>query len=144
MNWALMPWLPSALQREVFWDQVPSSLAAAENILRVMVFAMPFLMPLRVDGKKGRGWLLVFAIGMVLYGASWMLLILAPDSAWSRSGVGFLAPAYTPALWLGGLARLGKRMYWGNWYRPWMYILLSGLFLIAHVSHAALVYSRIP
>lgn len=138
----MMPALPRTFRQEVFWDGIPWALMAAENTFRVMVFALPFLMPIRLDGKASRRGSLLFLIGLLVYVASWLLLIFSPDSVWSRSAAGFLAPAYTPALWLGGLAQIGQRLYWGNWYRPWMYLVLCLLFEIAHVSHAALVYSR--
>jgi hypothetical protein len=47
---------------------------------------------------------------MIIYFASWLLLIVRPDAAWSRSAAGLLAPAYTPLIWLAGIALVG-----GSW-----------------------------
>lgn len=77
-----------------------------------------------------------------MYTASWLALIALPQSAWANSTAGFLAPAYTPALWLLGLALLSQEYSWGGTCRPWMYGTLSIFFLAAHISHAAIVYSH--
>ena len=134
--------LPSAYAIEEFWRDIPAPLGFAENSLRMMVFALPFAMPLELSTPAQRRALLVFAVGTLIYFASWLAIMTSPESAWSTSALGFTAPAYTPALWLLGLAMLGRRLYWGHFYRWWMYLLLSGGFLAAHISHAALVYAR--
>jgi hypothetical protein len=61
---------------------------------------------------------------------------------WAGSALGFLAPAYTPVLWFTGLALLGRRLFWGGFYRWWMYLVLSLAFLAAHVTHTFIVYAR--
>lgn len=38
-----------------------------------------------------------------------------------------------------GLAWLGQRLFWGQAYRWWMSLVVSGGFLVAHLSHTALV-----
>ncbi len=53
-----------------------------------------------------------------------------------------MAPAYTPALWLLGLAMIGRRLFWGHLYHWWMHLLISTLFLAAHITHTALVHGR--
>jgi hypothetical protein len=56
--------------------------------------------------------------------------------------LGFAAPAYTPLLWLLGIALLGRQLFWGKFYRWWMYLALALSFLVTHTSHTALVYAR--
>jgi hypothetical protein len=141
-NIVMTRYLPSAFQPAQFWREIPAPLALAENTLRIAVFILPFLMPLGVATPRGRRALLVFIAGTLVYFASWMALILCPDSVWSRSLLGFAAPAYTPLLWLLGIALLGERLFWGAFYRWWMYLALSVAFLFAHIAHTALVFSR--
>lgn len=141
-NVAFIDRLPPAIAGAEFWRDIPVPLALAENSLRLIVFALPFAMPLELSTPLHRRGLLVFVLGTLVYFVSWLVLMASPDSPWSRSAVGFLAPAYTPALWLIGLAMLGRRLYWGSYYRWWMYLLISGSFLVAHISHAGLVYGR--
>jgi hypothetical protein len=70
-------------------------------------------------------------------------LIAAPSSSWSLSAIGFLAPAYTPLVWLLGLALLMQRLHWRSPYRWWFYLTLSACFLATHISHAAIVFMRL-
>lgn len=141
-NAALFEHLPPAISRSEFWDAIPRPLAIVENTLRILVFAMPFFMPLRLSTRIQRRGLVLFVFGTLVYFASWLALIAYPHSSWSSSAVGFLAPAYTPALWLFGLALLAREFSWGSALRPWMYPTLSALFLAAHLSHAAIVYAQ--
>ena len=134
--------LPSAYAMTEFWRDIPAPLGFIENSLRIIVFVLPFAMPLEFSTPTQRRALLVFTFGTLVYFASWLAIMASPGSSWSTSALGFTAPAYTPALWLLGLAMLGRRLFWGHLYRRWMYVLVSGGFLAAHISHAALVYAR--
>ncbi len=141
-NAVFVRFLPPAFAQSEFWRDIPYLLGATENSLRLLTFTLPFLMPLEVSSTKQRTGLVIFIIGNLLYFASWLALIAAPNSLWSQSALGFLAPSYTPALWFIGLALLSRQLFWGSIYRWWMYLALSGLFLVAHISHAVIVYAR--
>lgn len=141
-NIALARYLPPAFAPAEFWRDIPAPLPLTENSLRLAVFVLPFLMPLDLEAPGRKRACAVFAIGTILYFGSWLALILSPASAWSTTALGFTAPAYTPALWLLGIALFGRRLFWGTFYRWWMYALLSISFLAAHVSHTALVFAR--
>lgn len=141
-NAALTEFLPPAITSPASWDDIPAALAAAESSLRLLVFALPFFMPLSVSSTLQRKGLVIFIGGILVYFASWLALIAAPNSQWANSSVGFLAPAYTPMIWLAGLAVLGQRVFFVTFYRWWMYLALSAIFMAAHVSHAVVVYVR--
>ena len=86
----------------------------------------------------------LYLAGVLIYIAAWGLLILAPDSSLARTPAAFLAPAYTPLLWLAGIALVGDRLFASriSW-RWWIYLVLSALFVAFHVGHAALIYERV-
>ena len=84
----------------------------------------------------------MIGVGTLVYFASWLMQIMFPASAWSTSALGFAAPAYTPFLWFLGIALLGRQLFWGTFYRWWMYLVLAIAFLVTHISHTALVYAR--
>jgi len=142
-NLAFMAWLPAAFSSEVFWHDIPGAISIPENVLRFVVFAAPALMPLRVDTPSQRQGLGLFVAGTLIYFLSWGALIAWPESAWSTSAFGFMAPAYTPLLWLVGIARMGDTLFFDLRYRWWMYALLSIVFLFFHNAHAWLVFSRL-
>lgn len=141
-NIALTEQLPPSLSLAEFWRDIPAALAVAENSLRVAVFVVPFLMPLDLAAPGSARALVLYAVGTLVYFASWLVLILFPTSPWSTSALGFTAPAYTPLLWLLGIALLGRQLFWGTFYRWWMYLVLALSFLATHVSHAVMVYVR--
>ena len=78
----------------------------------------------------------------MLYLLSWIPLMIAPESGWSTSWPGFVAPAYTPLLWLTGLGLIGRRLYVRSPYQRWMYIALASGFIAFHVTHTSIVYTR--
>ena len=141
-NMALFDRLPPAFAASNFWRDIPGPLALIENSLRVIVFGLPFAMPLSASTPAQRRSLFIFGLGSLVYFSSWLPLIVWPESAWSTSALGFMAPAYTPALWLFGLAALGRQLFWGHFYRWWMYVVVSCGFIAAHIAHTALVYAR--
>lgn len=134
-------YLPPALASD-FNRGIPGPLLAAENVLRTAVMILPFLMPLDVKSAARRGGFWVFVAGVLLYLLAWVPLMIAPESAWSTSRAGFLAPAYTPVVWLVGLGLTGGQLYGSVPFKSWMYLLLAGAFVSVHVAHAFLVYAR--
>jgi hypothetical protein len=141
-NIALTDRLPSSFAPAEFWRDIPAPLALAENSLRVAVFVLPFFMPFNLAAPGRMRALFIFVVGTLVYFASWLMLTRFPASAWSTSALGFAAPAYTPFIWLLGIALLGRELFWGTFYRWWMYFALAVAFLATHVSHTALVYAR--
>lgn len=141
-NAAFADRLPSAISDPQRWGAIPAPLSLAENALRILVFAVPFVMPLRVSTRRQRYGLALFIVGSLVYAASWAALIEAPRSLWSNSAAGFLAPACTPVLWLLGIALVGQEFSWGKPCPPWMYASLSLAFVAAHAGHAAVVYAH--
>ncbi|WP_157585597.1 hypothetical protein [Runella zeae] len=141
-NIVLTSKLPKDFQPEIFWKDIPTLLTYGENISRALVFMLTFLMPLRISTPTQKKGLYIYLGGVLLYFASWLVLILFPDSKWSNSTVGFTAPSYTPLIWLIGIGLIGDSFYF-NWpFRRWFFVLISILFLLFHNFHAFTIYSR--
>jgi hypothetical protein len=105
-----------------------------ENVLRGAVMILPLLMPLRWDTPQSKIGIVVYLVGLVVYFASWIPLMVAPESGWSNSLFGFLAPAFTPLLWLAGIGLID------GW---WPYLILSVLFVGIHMIHWGKVYALV-
>jgi hypothetical protein len=110
----------------------PAWLLGAENIFRLAAFILPLFLPL----PRGADWqsalpkisLAVYVIGVLVYFASWLPLMIAPQSAWSQSIPGLFAPRLTPLIWLAGVALVAN---------SWPYGLLATIFIFFHTWHGA-------
>lgn len=108
----------------------PKWLLIAENVSRILVFALPLFISL----PRGLGWqsflartgLAVYILGTLVYFASWLPLLFAPTFAWSNSPAGLLAPRLTPYLSFLGIALLGS---------AWLYGIITAAFIIFHTWH---------
>ena len=135
--------LPQSYSKAFFWKDIPSFIRIPENILRMLVFLLPVLMSLSLKTRLQKTGLLLYCLGILVYFLSWLLQIRLPESAWSRSVAGFLAPAYTPLLWLLGIGLIGKQCFLNIPHASTIYIVLAMLFLLFHCMHAYIVFRRI-
>jgi hypothetical protein len=134
--------LPEEFQSEIFKNDISIFLTYGENISRTIVFMLTLLMPLSIltiIQKKG---LLLYIGGTILYFISWLTLIYFPRSVWSNSVFGFMAPAYTPLLWLLGIGLIGNSFYFNLPFRRWFFISLTMIFLIFHNFHTYTIFLR--
>ena len=108
----------------------PAWLLIAENITRIVIFALPllFALPRGADWQSAlpRAGLAIYIFGTLAYFASWLPLLFAPASAWSNSSLGLLAPRLTPFLPFLGIALIGH---------SWPYGALAGTFILLHTWH---------
>ena len=144
MTWNLifagkLPWGYSV---NVFSKNIPSFITNGENAFRLIVFILPALMPLQIKMQSQKIGLWLYVAGTVIYFVSWLVQMYFPQSAWSLNVWGFLAPAYTPLIWLTGIGLIGSTLYFSSPYRSWMYIAASVIFVGFHLSHAMIVFSR--
>lgn len=143
ISFAFWPHLGPAFQPETFWQDIPAPLGMVENALRVLVIGVAFFMRIGMSRPRQRVGLTVYLGGLALYALCQVPISLDPASAWSTSAIGFLAPAYTPLIWLVGIGMMGDRLLVPR--LPWStryYITLSAAFVAAHLGHAALVFIR--
>jgi hypothetical protein len=104
----------------------PKWLLGAENIARLLVFVFPLLLPIQLKDAWNKAGLAVYGLGTLIYFASWLPLLLSPDSAWSQSAAGLLAPRVTPFLSFLGIALLCN---------AWPYGAISVVFIFFHTWH---------
>jgi hypothetical protein len=140
--WLLIPILAwnvvfsSKLAHPAFdYDQAaPKWVLQLENVLRAAVMILPLFMPMQWDTSLSKIGVAVYLIGLLVYFGSWIPLMYAPNSAWSNSLTGFLAPAYTPLLWIVGIGLIG------DW---WPYLALSVVFVGVHIGHWGQAYALV-
>ena len=135
--------LPQYYQPEIFWKDIPAWLKYSENISRILIFILTLLMPLNISTLTQKRGLILYIGGTLIYFASWLVLIYFPNSSWSNNILGFMAPAYTPLLWLTGIGFIGNSFYFNLPYKRWFFILTVIIFLIFHNFHTMTIYFRI-
>jgi hypothetical protein len=86
--WDLLFALPGKYASGIFWQNIPSLIVYGENVSRTAVILFPLLLSLSVRSRSQRLGLLIYAVGLVAYFASWLALMLLPESAWSTSTQG--------------------------------------------------------
>lgn len=94
--------------------------------MRIAVFALALLMPLTVSDLFGKAGLVVWLVGTLICCSAWLPLIHHPESAWSTSIVGLMAPYLTSLIWLIGIGLAGH---------SWLYVVLSAPFVLFHSLH---------
>lgn len=142
-NLLLTNYLPEPFRPQIFQKDIPSIINYGETIARIGIFVLSFLMPLRVVRPVQRQGLVLYLIGLGLYFSSWLFLIFWPESAWSRSCMGFMAPAYTPLLWLAGIGLMGDSFNFNLPYRRWVFSAVAVVFLVFHNLHTYIIYCRV-
>lgn len=104
----------------------PQWLLMAENVARIPVFALPLLLSLQWGESWSIAGLIVYLIGTLIYFASWLPLLQAPDSVKPVGVVALFAPRLTPFLSFLGIALIGH---------SWLYGLLAAIFIGLHTCH---------
>jgi hypothetical protein len=135
--------LPKGYSGAVFEKDIPQVVLYSEYLLRVVLFGLPLLMALSVKTSMEKMGLSLYLFGMVVYFLSWILVIAFPDSAWSQSAWGFMAPAYTPLIWLIGVGLIGNQSFLRIPKISIIYSCLSAVFVFFHALHAYIVFMQL-
>lgn len=141
-NIVLTSELPKDFQPDIFWKSIPNFVTYGENISRTLVFTLTLLMPISISTPAQKRGLILYVSGAILYFASWLALIYFPNNRWSSNILGFMAPAFTPLIWLTGIGLIGNSFYFNLPYRRWVFSSTAIIFLLFHNFHAMTVYFR--
>jgi hypothetical protein len=140
LDLALVGELPPPLAPGSAGPDIPDWLSASEAVLRGLVFGAPLLMPLSLRAPRTVAVLVVYTLAFTAYVAAWVAVVWAPASAWSTSGVGFTALAWTSILLFTGIGLRSELRFFPG-YRPWMYLGAAALFTVVHTAHMAVIWN---
>lgn len=140
-NIAFISKLPLGYQSEYFDKEIPKLISVGENAFRLVIFVFPLFFSLKISGSILKEGGVLYLVGVLLYFISWLLLMFFPYSRWSKSIIGFTAPAFTPIIWLIGISQMVTSCYIFT-YSKWHYIVPAIIFSIFHVWHSAYVYKK--
>jgi hypothetical protein len=138
----LAKYLPETFKANIFWNDIPAAIKFFENVLRIVVMALPVFFPLSIKTNEQRKGLFIYGIGIMLYLLSYLLLIYLPESYWSKSLIGFTAPATTPLIWFVGIGLIMDKPFFNIKYSKWIYLILVIAFCMFHFIHASIIYFR--
>jgi len=110
-NIILVDYLPKSYSPDFFWKDIPNWIGYSENILRIIVFIFPLIMIQSLKTRLQKIGFLSYLIGMILYFLSWVTMIVRPESDWSQSLIGFMAPAFTTIIWFVGIGLIGNKAF---------------------------------
>jgi len=142
-NVLLFNYLPESFRNSISWKDIPNWVGLGENILRIAVMGIPFLMVLSFETSSQKAGLAWYLIGTVLYFLSWIMVIAYPESDWSLSVFGYTAPAFTPIIWLVGIGLIGQQSFLPIKHLSQIYQILASIFVLFHTWYAYLVYVQI-
>lgn len=142
-NVILVDFLPKAYSPDVFGKDIPNWIGYSENILRVIVFALPIIMVFSLKAKLQKVGFLIYLVGIVTYFLSWIVVILYPQSDWTTSLIGFMAPAFTTIFFFIGIGLIGNKSFLTLSSISPIYFGLSILFVIVHSAHAYIVFQNL-
>ncbi len=142
-NIFLMDYLPEAYGSDIFWKDIPKFVGIGENILRIIVFVLPAIMVFSLKSRMQRIGFSIYLIGTIIYFLSWLMVIILPESNWSQSLLGFMAPAYTTIIWFIGIGLIGKKACFKIPYLSHIYIGFSILFVVFHTLHTYIVFMNL-
>jgi hypothetical protein len=132
--------LPAQFLPDIFGKDIPTVVTYGENSVRLVVFVMPLFFSISTTTRTQKQGVVWYGMGTAVYFCSWLPHFFIPESAWSHSWLGFMAPACTPLLWLIGIGLLGDRFHFPQRYRPIYYIAPAFIFVIFHCTHTAIVH----
>ena len=141
---SLWGYLPPAYQPEYFDLWIPPLLGLTETVLKLGAIVISTLLVAGLSRPRQRLGFGLYLCGVAIYLASYFAQILAPDSAWAQSYLGFTATAFTPAIWIAGIGLMVSHgillptrwlqfVFWGS----------SAGFMITHQINASLVHSAL-
>lgn len=139
-NLVLTRYLPQAYKPKEFDIGIPAYVLIGEGIFRALIFGLPLFMRVNFKRPESRIGISIFIIGVSYYFLSWLLLILVPESSWSKSLIGFMAPAYSIIIWLFGFSLIVESYYFNIDYAKWHFILPACLMTCFHTFHSYLKY----
>lgn len=142
-NIILIDYLPKSYSPDVFDKDIPKLVSYSENFIRFILFALPVFMVLSLKSRLEKIGFIAYCLGLILYFSSWIIMIFNPESNWSQSLIGFMAPAYTTIIFFVGIGLVGNKAFFKIPYLSLVYICLSLLFVVAHSAHAYIVFMRL-
>ncbi len=117
---------------EMYLVRIDHPVVIAEQIVRVVLMALSFLMVIDTKSRTGKAGIWVYAVGLLAYFISWMVLLRQPAT---DNPLVLLSGYWTAAIWLVGIGLAGGKLWVRLPWRRWIFIALAVLFGALHTYH---------
>ncbi len=134
-NILFRPYSPEIFHGDAYWNNIPLFIKWPENILMIFVLILPMFMPLKVKKRSQKTGLILYLAGLSVYLLAWRPLVLYPEGSWCNKPAGFFTLAISLLFILTGIGLIGDRLSFKIRYNRMIYILLSCLYVLIHISH---------
>ena len=111
-----------------------------ETIARIFTIAFSFIMVINIQNKIGKIGLIIYIIGIIIYFASYFIVIYFNNTLFTKNIFVILSPYWTSIIWLIGIGLIGNKLFVKMPYHFSIYIILSIVFAIIHTIHGYLCY----
>ena len=111
-----------------------------ETIARILTIAFSFIMVINIQSKIGKIDLIIYIIGVVIYLASYFIVIYFNNAIIEKNIFVILSPYWTSIIWLIGIGLIGNISFLKIPYHFTNYIILSIIFTTIHTIHGYLCY----
>ena len=111
-----------------------------ETVARILTIAFSFIMVLSILNKIGKIGLIIYIIGIIIYFASYFIVIYFDNTLFSKYIFVILSPYWTSIIWLIGIGIIGNNLFIKMPYHFSIYIILSIIFTTIHTIHGYLYY----
>ena len=111
-----------------------------ETIARILTIAFSFIMVINIQSKIGKLGLIIYIIGVVIYSASYFIVIYFNNAIIEKNIFVILSPYWTSIIWLIGIGLIGNSLFLKIPYHFSIYIVLSIIFTTIHTIHGYLCY----
>ena len=113
-----------------------------ENTARIVLIALSTIMRINIKDKTGKIGVLIYIAGLILYVASYFILIHYTDTVIGENRILQLSGYWTAMIWLIGIGLTGNRLFVKVPYHYAFFLILSVLFGLIHTYHGYILLTN--
>jgi len=127
---------------ECYLKNISHIIVPIEITVRIILMALSTIMIIDVKDKVGKTGILIYITGLIIYFASYFILINCYETVVGENMILQLSGYWTAMIWLIGIGLIGKKLFVKIPYHYALYMILSVLFGIIHTYHGYILLTR--
>jgi len=127
---------------EPYLKNISHVIVPMENMARIVLIALSTIMRINIKDKTGKIGVLIYIAGLILYVASYFILIHYTDTVIGENRILQLSGYWTAMIWLIGIGLTGNRLFVKVPYHYAFFLILSVLFGLIHTYHGYILLTN--